>query len=165
MGGVPVQPRSPNAPPLPTPVTAITFPLDHTRWYLLGQLEYYLSMQNMAQDLFLRRQMDAQGWIPISLIASFNRVKQITGGTDDGIVRDVLTLSSVVELNATGNCVRMIGWEQFVLPGAKESTISIDKLEHRTESEDLEEEEEEEEEEEDDEEEEEEDDVVFVMGS
>ncbi|KAK0446065.1 winged helix DNA-binding domain-containing protein, partial [Desarmillaria tabescens] len=139
------------------PVTVLTFPLDSTRWYLLGQLEYYLSVQNMAQDLFLRRQMDAQGWIPISLIASFNRVRQITGGIDNGIVRDVLTLSMMVELHASGNYVRMVGWEQFVLPDAKESAISVGKLEHRVEveSEDAK----------DDEEEEEEDDVVFVMGS
>ncbi len=59
MGSAPVQPHSPNAPPLPTPLTAITFPLDTTRWYLLGQLEYYLSMQNMAQDLYLRRKVNA----------------------------------------------------------------------------------------------------------
>ncbi len=39
MGSAPVQPHSPNAPPLPTPLTAITFPLDTTRWYLLGQLD------------------------------------------------------------------------------------------------------------------------------
>ncbi|KAK0204029.1 hypothetical protein DFS33DRAFT_854288 [Desarmillaria ectypa] len=156
MGGVPVQPHSPNAPPLPTPVTAIKFPLDSTRWYLLGQLEYYLSMQNMAQDLFLRRQMDVQGWIPISLIASFNRVRHITGGIDNGIVRDVLTLSTMVELNATGDFVRMIGWEQFVLPDAKDSAVSVDKLEYRVEveSEDAKEDDDEEE-----------DDVVFVMGS
>lgn len=44
------------APPVPTPVSNIPFPLDPTRWYLLGQLEYYLSPQNMAQDFFLRQQ-------------------------------------------------------------------------------------------------------------
>lgn len=111
----------------------------------------------MAQDLFLRRKMDVQGWIPISLIASFPRVRQITGGIDNGIVRDVLTLSTTVELTAAGDYVRMIGWERFVLPDAKESAINVDKLEHRVEvdSEDAK----------DEEEDEEEDDVVFVMGS
>lgn len=45
----------PASPPMPVPSTQIPFPLDPTRYYLLGQLEYYLSPQNMAQDLFLRR--------------------------------------------------------------------------------------------------------------
>lgn len=45
------------APPMPMPMSQIGFPLDSTRYYLLGQLEYYLSPQNMAQDLFLRRRV------------------------------------------------------------------------------------------------------------
>lgn len=45
------------SPPVPVPLSPISFPLDHTRYYLLGQLEYYLSPQNMAQDFFLRQQV------------------------------------------------------------------------------------------------------------
>lgn len=44
-------------PPVPMPISPISFPLDPTRWYLLGQLEYYLSPQNMAQDFFLRQRV------------------------------------------------------------------------------------------------------------
>ena len=43
-------------PPVPQPVSQPPFPLDPTRFYLLGQLEYYLSPQNMAQDFYLRQQ-------------------------------------------------------------------------------------------------------------
>lgn len=49
-------------PPVPVPMTTISFPLDPTRYYLLGQLEYYLSSQNMAQDLYLRRQVCSASW-------------------------------------------------------------------------------------------------------
>lgn len=45
------------APPVPAPMTAVPFPLDPTRYYLLGQLEYYLSPQNMAKDFFLRKKV------------------------------------------------------------------------------------------------------------
>lgn len=45
------------SPPVPVPLSPISFPLDPTRYYLLGQLEYYLSPQNMAQDFFLRQQV------------------------------------------------------------------------------------------------------------
>ena len=43
--------------PLPPPQTNVGFPLDATRYYLLGQLEYYLSAQNMASDFYLRQQV------------------------------------------------------------------------------------------------------------
>ena len=43
--------------PVPRPLSSLTFPLDPTRYYLLGQLEYYLSAQNLAQDLFLRQRV------------------------------------------------------------------------------------------------------------
>ncbi|KAF5366169.1 hypothetical protein D9758_005754 [Tetrapyrgos nigripes] len=106
--------------PVPAPITSLSFPLDPTRYYLLGQVEYYLSPQNMAQDLFLRKQMDSRGWVPISLIASFNRVRSLT--TDERLVREVVALSSVVE--ARGDSVRMRGdWERYVLPGAPISKV------------------------------------------
>ncbi|KAF8882173.1 hypothetical protein CPB84DRAFT_1625750, partial [Gymnopilus junonius] len=101
------------------PQSTIPFPLDPTRYWLLGQLEYYLSTQNMAQDFFLRQRMDARGWIPIPLIASFNRVKLFTHDTQ--LVRDVLALSQLVQVR--GSMVRMGGWEQFVLPDAQPSTV------------------------------------------
>jgi la-related protein 1 len=44
-------------PPIPMPQSALPFPLDPTRSCLLGQLEYYLSPQNMAQDFFLRQRV------------------------------------------------------------------------------------------------------------
>ncbi|OCH84757.1 hypothetical protein OBBRIDRAFT_839472 [Obba rivulosa] len=115
----PAPQAAPAGPPMPMPQSPITFPLDPTRYYLLGQLEYYLSSQNMAQDFFLRQQMDSRGWIPIALIASFNRVKQLT--LDMQTVRDVLILSSLVEVR--DGWVRMRQWEQFVLPNAAPSTV------------------------------------------
>ncbi|GLB39278.1 hypothetical protein LshimejAT787_0604400 [Lyophyllum shimeji] len=115
----PVPAAAPPAPPVPVPISPLSFPLDPTRYYLLGQLEYYLSPQNMAQDFFLRQRMDSRGWVPISLIASFNRVRQLT--MDTQLVRDVLLLSSVVQVK--DEWVRMVSWQQFVLPDAAPSTI------------------------------------------
>jgi hypothetical protein len=45
---------------------------------LRRQIEYYFSDENLERDLFLRRQMDALGYIPLSVIASFNRVKLLS---------------------------------------------------------------------------------------
>lgn len=42
---------------VPQPITQLVFPLDPTRYYLLGQLEYYMSAQNMAGDYWLRKKV------------------------------------------------------------------------------------------------------------
>ncbi|KAF9240482.1 winged helix DNA-binding domain-containing protein [Melanogaster broomeanus] len=110
--------------PLPSTST-LPYPLEVTRTYLLGQLEYYLSPQNLAQDFFLRqRQMDNEGWILIALLASFKRVQQLT--TDMDLVRDVLSMSSLAEV--WGDWVRMAGrlWEPFVLPNAPKSVTEAE---------------------------------------
>ena len=40
---------------------------------LFGFSEYYFSTENLTKDIFLRRKMDPEGCIPLSLIATFNR--------------------------------------------------------------------------------------------
>lgn len=149
-------------PPAPAPISRLSCALDPTVYYLLGQLEYYLSPQNMAQDFFLRQkvcrvhasgsslichyrfcwsQMDSNGWVPIPLLASFNRIRQIT--TDESFVRYVLNLSTVVEVkyqqgidtdtdtDKTSGFVGMVrmkdrgDWERFVLPNARAQTNHV----------------------------------------
>jgi len=63
--------------------------------------------------------MDSRGWIEIDLLASFNRVKQLT--SDSRLVREVLMLSTLVQVRE--GYVRMGGWERFVLPDAAKSVV------------------------------------------
>ncbi|KDQ22241.1 hypothetical protein PLEOSDRAFT_1109363 [Pleurotus ostreatus PC15] len=111
-------------PPVPVPLY-VNYHLDSTRYLLLSQLEYYLSPQNMAQDLYLRQNMDSKGWISIHLIASFKRVTALTH--EFQLVKEVLSLSSVVQVN--NDWVRMDGWERFVLPDAKPSVVEAETAE------------------------------------
>ncbi|KAM4812118.1 LOW QUALITY PROTEIN: la-related protein 1B-like [Urocitellus parryii] len=46
--------------------------------YIQRQIEYYFSIENLERDFFLRRKMDEQGFLPISLIAGFHRVQALT---------------------------------------------------------------------------------------
>ena len=62
---------------------------------------------------------DGRWWISIPLIASFNRVRQLT--VDPSLVREVLVLSTVVEVR--DDWVRMAGREQFVLPNSAKSEV------------------------------------------
>ncbi|CAE6533389.1 unnamed protein product [Rhizoctonia solani] len=118
--GPPPPPAAPptTGAPLPMPITQLPYPVDGLRYYVLGQVEYYFSIQNMCQDLYLRQQMDNQGWIPISTIGSFNRLRKLT--TDIAVVRETMLMSSIVEISPDGEKARMAhgGWAQFVLPGA-----------------------------------------------
>ena len=44
--------------------------------------EYYFSDDNLQKDFFLRNQMDDEGFVPISVIAGFNRLQALTQDTD-----------------------------------------------------------------------------------
>ncbi|KAF7350522.1 HTH La-type RNA-binding domain-containing protein [Mycena venus] len=106
--------------PVPTLRTRLSFPIDRLRQEILSQLEFYLSPDNMATDLYLRQQMDSQGWVRIETLASFKRVQSKT--SDVNLVRDVLGLSDYAEIR--GEWVRSTeGWEKFVLPTALPSVV------------------------------------------
>ncbi|KAL0925775.1 hypothetical protein M5K25_004145 [Dendrobium thyrsiflorum] len=98
------------APPLPESLRGVAFAPqqapapqvmffpspDPQRAMLLKQIEYYFSPENLCKDIFLRQNMDEKGWVPISLIAGFNRVKQLTNSVQ--YILDTIQLSAVVEL-------------------------------------------------------------------
>merc|ERR1711892_812311 len=46
--------------------------------YVKHQIEYYFSKDNLQRDFFLRRKMTSDGFLPVSLIARFNRVQQLS---------------------------------------------------------------------------------------
>lgn len=46
-------------------------------WFSIRR-EYYFSEDNLVKDLFLRRKMDSEGFLPVTLIASFHRVRSLT---------------------------------------------------------------------------------------
>ncbi|KAK1793356.1 hypothetical protein P4O66_011424, partial [Electrophorus voltai] len=58
--------------------------------------EYYFSLPNLERDFFLRRKMDTEGFLPISLIAGFRRVQALT--TDLSLIMEAVKNSDVVEL-------------------------------------------------------------------
>lgn len=46
--------------------------------YIRKQIEYYFSEENLVKDFFLRRKMNKEGFLPLILIASFQRVQNLT---------------------------------------------------------------------------------------
>lgn len=58
--------------------------------------EYYFSPDNLARDFFLRRKMSPDGTIPVTLIASFHRVRALTA--DVQLVLDAIRDSDRLQL-------------------------------------------------------------------
>ncbi|XP_038706584.1 la-related protein 1A-like isoform X2 [Tripterygium wilfordii] len=82
-------PMDPGAPMLSQETLAL-------RANIVKQIEYYFSDRNLPNDHYLISLMDDEGWVPISSLAEFNRVKRMT--TNISLILDALKNSSVVEM-------------------------------------------------------------------
>ncbi|KAF9999288.1 La- protein 4 [Modicella reniformis] len=73
---------------------------------LREQLEWYLSSKNLATDTYLVSKMNADHWVPISVIADFKKVKALTSNIQEVI--DALRRSSKVLVDESGTMVKAI---------------------------------------------------------
>lgn len=64
--------------------------------YVRHQIEYYFSNENLEYDLFLRGKMDLNGYIPLSVISAFNRVKSLS--RDFQLIVNAVKQSETLEL-------------------------------------------------------------------
>ncbi|KAE8688842.1 hypothetical protein F3Y22_tig00110954pilonHSYRG00112 [Hibiscus syriacus] len=87
---------------------------------IVKQIEYYFSDENLQHDHYLISLMDDQGWVPISTIADFKRVKRMS--TDVQFIMDALQSSSTVE--AQGDKIRRRDeWSKWI-PTSSTTTVS-----------------------------------------
>lgn len=80
--------ESGGATPTGGPSNPMNLPLEDLKLRLARQLEYYFSRENLAHDTYLLSQMDADQFVEISTIASFNQIKKLT--SDLNLVTQVL---------------------------------------------------------------------------
>lgn len=79
------------------------------------QIDYYFSVPNLVKDVFLRAKMNEEGWIPLHVIASFNRVRMLT--PDLAMIMEALSSSTTVELSPDNLYIRpKQNHQQWVLP-------------------------------------------------
>ncbi|KAK7271688.1 hypothetical protein RJT34_27788 [Clitoria ternatea] len=86
----------PFLPPMPHHTMFFTGPDPQLLSMIANQIDYYFSNQNLVKDTFLRQNMDDQGWVPIKLIAGFNKVMHLTDNIQ--LILDAVRTSSVVEV-------------------------------------------------------------------
>ncbi|KAL6717922.1 hypothetical protein ACLMJK_004007 [Lecanora helva] len=80
------------------------------------QMNYYFSVENLCKDMFLRKHMDSQGFVPLDLLAKFNRIKQLTNDMD--LIRSACQhLQAILYVNVDGidRVRKREGWQQWVL--------------------------------------------------
>jgi len=128
-------PPTPNIPPgMPMEIGGTTFfnstaptvfdPLSllpsHDPVAIRNQVEWYFQEDNLNTDIFLRQSMDERGYVPVEIIANFNRLKA------HGITKEeILTCcrpSKVVKVKGSKIKCRYL-WFTWVLPGDKVTSV------------------------------------------
>jgi len=98
---------------------------------ILKQIEYYFSTDNLIKDVWLREQMDSEGWIPVSLLANFNRVKTLT--TDPDEIMEVLSTSELVECKDNKFLRCRENWKIWLIPNSNKKHDVEEKKEEKKE--------------------------------
>ena len=81
----------------PAAATASNTSEDVLKSNIKAQIEYYFSRENLQKDFFLRRKMDPEGYLPVTLVASFNRVRSLTN--DVTFILAAVQDSKIVQLH------------------------------------------------------------------
>ncbi|XP_034683110.1 la-related protein 1C isoform X2 [Vitis riparia] len=80
---------------------------------LVAQIDYYFSNENLIKDIYLRQNMDEQGWVPVKLIAGFKKVKLLTENIQ--LILEAVRTSTIVEVQ--GDKLRKRGdWMKWIMP-------------------------------------------------
>ena len=79
--------------------------------------EYYFSLDNLCKDMFLRKHMDSQGFVFLSVVTNFNRIKQLTD--DIELIRYVCIQAPSIDFQTGVDGIdrvrKLDGWQQWIL--------------------------------------------------
>lgn len=82
------------------------------------QVEYYFSLDNLCKDTFLRKNMDSQGFVLLSTVASFQRMAALAPSLD--FVRLACAQSEKIDYVVGDDNVERLRsrekWEMFLMP-------------------------------------------------
>lgn len=99
---------------------------EQTRQLLIPQLEYYFSVENLLKDPFLRQNMDSQGFVPLSLVMGFTRVREIL--CDPNTFRQILAECNQLDYGVGDDQIERIRsrthWAKFVYPNMEQRAES-----------------------------------------
>ncbi|KAL9681119.1 hypothetical protein QQ045_012900 [Rhodiola kirilowii] len=87
-------------------------------FWIQKQIEYYFSNENLVKDVFLRRHMNAEGWVPMEVVANFPLVKRFATNTKFENINNIFELmqnSLTLEVK-DGKIRRRVDWKRWLLP-------------------------------------------------
>lgn len=102
------------------PVAAVPGQPDHlqTANTVTAQVDYYFSVDNLANDVYLRKNMDSQGFVLLEVVAAFNRLRTLT--TDFDLLKFSCANSEVVEVvlgdDGKERLRKNSDWQRYVMP-------------------------------------------------
>jgi la-related protein 1 len=80
---------------------------------ILETVSYYFSDVNLAKDIFLRRHMNSNGFVPLSILIGFNKLKNLTGGDMNLLLG---ALGNYPELEVSNDKVRRAhNWQLWII--------------------------------------------------
>lgn len=89
---------------------------------LRSQIEFYFSDENLGRDMYMRKQMSTDGFVPLITLAGFKRIRMLAplnvGGEQGiiGLLGQALSMSTELELDPTWTKVRRRnGWHDFLV--------------------------------------------------
>lgn len=80
---------------------------------IVNQMEYYFSKENLVHDTYLRRQMDAQGWVSLDVVANFRLMRRMTN--DIQFIKDSIRANSTLLEIKDDTIRRKHGWAEWPL--------------------------------------------------
>lgn len=99
------------------PAFVYTHPFDLVN-VIRHQVEYYLSVENLCKDTWLRQHMDSQGFVLLSTIAGFKRMRDLV--KDHELIRMACAGSDILDYGAGDDGIERLRnrdkWQNFVLP-------------------------------------------------
>ena len=104
--------------PFADEILTAPLPVEQTAEMARQQIEYYFSVQNLCSDIYLRSCMDVDGYVPVVMLASFNRIASFH--TDMPSLCTSLAESEYLYYEPENQKVRVrVGWENWLLPNAE----------------------------------------------
>lgn len=97
---------------------------------IINQISYYFSTENLVKDIFLRKQMNSNGFIPIPVIANFFRVQNLSGGNYDLVLQAIEKIDFIEVKNEKVRLQQ--DFQQWVLPATERSENGKDESESET---------------------------------
>ena len=77
--------------------------------------EFYFSVENLVKDVFLRKNMDAEGYVPVHLLLTFRRLNALCSHAPT--LMEAISLSPVLEVDVENEKIRLRDqWHQVCLP-------------------------------------------------